>query len=110
MMGRRSVVAAAAGLLVGLGLLTWWLSPRVIAWGPSDREIPATAALELRFNTAVEAASARRHVAVDPRTPGRVAVDGPVLRFQPGRPWPAGETVTVTVHAGLRGRNGVPSL
>ncbi len=107
--------------LVGIGLalaavaalaVVATAAPRLASVSPAPGEhVPGGAAVvRLVFSRPVQQASLAAHVRFAPDISGTWVVEGNTATFTPSQPWPAGETVTVTVESGLKAANGLPLL
>jgi Tol biopolymer transport system component len=105
---RWELVVGLAGLLLGLGVLLFWLSPRLVAYGPEGAAVSAAHPIQLQFSRSVNAELAERYLQIEPPTAGRIVSDGRTLQFLPDELWPPDEPITISVRRGWPGANGLP--
>ena len=107
----RAVWLILAGLLVTTVLVALrgdQVGVRVLAVSPADNMtgVPSGASLEITFDQEILLTGGMRALVVDPPVSGTAQWDGATLRFYPTEPWPADSTISVTIPAGLEGKNG----
>jgi Tol biopolymer transport system component len=105
----RLIYVPALGFLLGLAAVFLYFSPRVVAVLPAaGASAGSYAAIEARFNAAMDPSCTASHFTVVPAAAGDLTVQGDTLRFVPRLPWPALSAVRVTVRAGACGRSRLP--
>lgn len=109
-MQRRELLIGLFGLLLGLGGLWLFLSPRVQEIAPEGSVASANGPVIITFNRPVSAASARQYIDLSPATAGHFESEERRLLFWPDEPLAYGVAYEVRVRAGLRGLNGLPLL
>jgi Tol biopolymer transport system component len=106
----RDIVLRLGGAFVGLALITLLLAPRLTTYTPANQIDSAVQPIIVTFNRPVALQSAIGHFAISPPVNGRFTVNHKQLLFTPESALTYGQSYTVTVEAGLRGRNGLPLL
>ena len=105
---RLAIVGGIVLLLaaIGLAVLAWSQTPRLVAVSPLDGavDVPAASPLRLDFSAPMEAESVTERLLFTPNRPGAFTWQENTLIFTPSQPWPSGETVTVTLADGARGQ------
>jgi Tol biopolymer transport system component len=96
------------GLLLGGGLLLYWLSPRILAYAPGETAASAAHPIQLNLSRSLNAEFAGKYLQIEPPIDGRIQSDGRFLQFLPDTPWPYGEEINVIVRPGWPGNNGLP--
>jgi len=98
-------------LVAGLAFGYLWASPSLEGFSPADGvlDVPAGAVLQLTFSRPMETDSVAAHLAILPAVNGNFAWEGNTLVFTPGRPWPSGSVVRVSLRPGARAA-GFPPL
>jgi Tol biopolymer transport system component len=106
----RYFIIAAAGLIVGLLVILYWMTPRVSHWEPAGNQIRANQSIEVVTNTPVRIESARSHFQITPPISGTLQVNGKSISFDPAESLEYGQSYTISLTPGLRGANGLASL
>jgi Tol biopolymer transport system component len=109
-MRKYEIVAAIAGLCLGLMATALLLAPRLTARFPDGVVHSAVQPITLTFNRRVLLDSAVHHFQLAPPVSGQFEVLGKRLLFTPSAPLSYGQTYTVTLAAGVRGENRLPLL
>ena len=109
-MSRRNVIVAVVGLLLGVGGMLFWLSPRPLSNGLDAELVSATRPLNIPFSQPLNPANPASWLTLNPSALGQWQVSGQSLVFFPTTPLIYGQTYTLTVQAGLPGNNGLPLL
>ena len=105
---RWELAIGLIGLLIGGGLLLFWLSPRLLAFGPVGTAVSAAQPIELRLNRGLELTAAEQFLQITPSVNGQFLISEGRLQFAPLSGWPYGQQLTVTIRAGWPGQNGLP--
>jgi len=104
------LAVASTGLFLASGRLSLpGLSPlRLLEHDPASGEddVPMTAPLRLRWSGPLDAEGMEGRLHLEPAIDGRLVVTGRDVLFWPRAAWSPGTTYTVTVEAGVTGRQG----
>ncbi len=106
----RDVTVAVSGFVVGLILLLWWLSPRVMLPRESEQAISPSGPILIHFNRPLNPESIDDRFSVTPPVTGQLTVDKDLVVFYPDKPLSYRQRYTVILESGLRGSNGLPLL
>jgi Bacterial Ig-like domain/WD40-like Beta Propeller Repeat len=98
------ILLAGVVLLLAIAAILWFGTPRLVEVAPAEqaKDVPAGAALRLRFSRPMQAASLDGRLSVSPFRTGQISEQGDELVFTPDLPWQPGETVTVNLKRGVR--------
>lgn len=107
---RRGILIAASGFVIGLILLLWWLSPRVLLPDLEEIEIASNGPIVIGLNQPLDQESIDGLFSIWPQVAGQVTVEDAQISFQPDEPLAYRQRYTVTLDPGLRGSNGLRSL
>ena len=105
---RWELAIGLIGLLMGGGLLLFWLSPRILAVEPLGTAVSAGQPIQFRLNRGLELTAAEQFLKITPPVDGQFQISNGRLQFIPRSGWPYGRQVSVTVQAGWPGQNGLP--
>lgn len=75
---------------------------------PGAVAVPGLAPVRLTFSRPMNRESVAQNLRFQPAVPGDLFWEGNTLTFTPSQPWPAGETITVTLGSGARASAGLP--
>ncbi len=105
-------IVIGLGIAIGIVLILVLNLPRVVEFTPSpgSEGVSSMARVRLRFNRPMESLSVEGRLQINPDIPGIIYWEGQTLIFEPGTPWPAGSTVTVSLTGGSRALNRLPML
>jgi dipeptidyl aminopeptidase/acylaminoacyl peptidase len=97
------VIVIAAGSTI----LAWKSMPTLkeISPQPGAVEIPATSPIRLVFSRAMQEATVRERIKIDPSIEGSFTWDKNSLIFTPNQPWPGGQLINLQLEAGARSTN-----
>lgn len=89
---------------VTLVIFAWNTRPQLIEFSPHDGaiNIPATTPIRLVFSRSMQQEMVNEHIKIEPAIAGHFLWDDTSLTFTPEQPWPDGETISVTLEAGVR--------
>lgn len=111
---RLALLLLGAILVIGVGIMFLWGTPRVKAVYPEPgaTTLPAGVPVRITFSRPMQASSVTAHLSTEPTLNGKWTEQADTLIFTPGQPWPNGITVTVHLQAGARstGIIGLPML
>lgn len=116
----RWLIAGLIFLGLGLGALTFWLStPQVVAVFPEDGAtgVAAFSPLRLTFSRPMRTETVEQRLTMSPAQQGESRVEsllytweGNTLVFTPQEPWPAGESIRLSLAPGAHSARGAPML
>ena len=91
-------------LLAAAAAIAWLGTPRLQEISPPDQaaDIPAGAAIRLRFSRPMQAETVAERLTLSPFRSGQVSAEGSEVIFTPDSAWQAGETVTVSLESGAQ--------
>jgi len=91
-------------LLAAVAAILWLGTPRLEEVSPADQadDVPAGAAIRLRFSRPMQAESVADRLSVTPFRAGKVSATGDEVLFTPDMAWQAGDIVTVSLRQGAR--------
>jgi Tol biopolymer transport system component len=105
---RREMAIGLIGLLIGGGLLLFWLSPRIIAFEPVGTAVSAAHPIQLKISRNLDLATAEQFLQIEPPVDGRFQMKDGLLQFVPQTIWPYDQRVAVTIRGGWPAQNGLP--
>ena len=89
---------------VSLAIYAWNSKPQLVEIYPQDgaTNILATMPIRMVFSRSMQQEMVNEHIKIEPSVSGNFSWDDNSLTFTPNQPWPSGETISVTLEAGMR--------
>ncbi len=109
-MKAKNILPAAAGFLVGASILTWWLSPRLVALLPEGGLVSSTGSIGLTFTRPVSLEEVASNLVIEPGIESEFWNENNTVWFRPQDGFNYNQVYTLTLASGLTAANGLPSL
>jgi Tol biopolymer transport system component len=107
-MAKREILLAAAGILIGLVALLFWLSPRVIGTNISESGQSSWQPIQIRLSQPVDPKSVADRFVISPHIEGELAVGDRELIYTPAEAFDYGQEYRISLQSGISGQNSLP--